>query len=135
MVAAVVAAVGVLLALTLRRRPAGAPAAAEAGTATLQAEPQRTQALLGLTLAVMARQAQQPDASPQLLATLSSMADGQHPPTGSSDERGRAVARERVQPLAAALLAASVAKAGADGSGATQSATDSADEHGLSLVD
>jgi hypothetical protein len=133
MVAAVAAAIGVLLALTVRRRSAGAAAAAESGTATLQTEPQRTQALLGLTLAVMARQAQQPDASPQLLATLSSMADGHYPSTWSTDERGRAVARERVQPLAAALLAASVATGGADASGAIQSATDSPDEHGLSL--
>jgi EmrB/QacA subfamily drug resistance transporter len=114
LVAAVVAAVGVLLALTLRRRPAGAPAAAAAGSATLQAEPRRTQALLGLNLAVMARQAQQADASPQLLATLSSMANGQYPSTWSTDERGRAVAREVVQPLAAALLATSVAGGGAD---------------------
>jgi EmrB/QacA subfamily drug resistance transporter len=133
MVAAVAAAVGVLLALTLRRRPAGAPTVAEAGTTALQAEPQRTQALLGLTLAVMARQAQQPDASPELLATLSSIADGKYPPTWSSDERGRAVARELVQPLAAALLVTSMARGGADASGATQSATDSPDEHGLSL--
>jgi EmrB/QacA subfamily drug resistance transporter len=133
MVAAVAAAVGVLLALTLRRRPAGAPAVVEAGTTALQAEPQRTQALLGLTLAVMARQAQQPDASPELLATLSSMADGKYPHTWSSDERGRAVARELVQPLASALLVASVATGGADGINATRSAADSPDEHGLSL--
>src|SRR5205823_6411340 len=85
MVAAVVAAVGVLLALTLRRRPAAAQAVAEAGTTTLKAAPQRTQALLGLTLAVMARQAQQPDASPRLLATLSSLADGRYPDTWNSD--------------------------------------------------
>jgi hypothetical protein len=133
MVAAVVAAIGVLLALTLRRRPAGAPAAAEAGTATLQAEPRRTQALLGLTLAVMARQAQQPDASPQLLATLSSMADGQYPPTWSRDERGRAVARDLVQPLATALLVTSMARGGADASGTTQSADDSPEGHSVSL--
>src|SRR5919202_6080603 len=133
MVAAVAAAVGVLLALTLRRRPAGAPTVAEAGSATPQAEPQRTQALLGLTLAVMARQAQQPDASPELLTTLSSIADGKYPTTWSSDERGRAVARELVQPLAAALLVTSVARGGAGASGTTQSATGSPDEHGLSL--
>src|SRR5919201_1856557 len=119
MVAAVAAAVGVLLALTLRRRPAGAPTVAEAGTTALQAEPQRTHALLGLTLTVMAREAQQPDASPELLATLSSIADGKYPPTWSSDERGRAVARELVQPVAAALLAASVATGGTDGTGTT----------------
>jgi EmrB/QacA subfamily drug resistance transporter len=133
MVAAVAAAVGVLLALTLRRWPAGAPTVAEAGTTALQAAPQRTQALLGLTLAVMARQAQQPDASPELLATLSSIADGKYPPTWSSDERGRAVARELVQPLAAALLATSVARGGADGSGTTQSAADSPEGHSVSL--
>jgi EmrB/QacA subfamily drug resistance transporter len=133
MVAAVAATVGVLLALTLRRRPYGAPTVAEAGTTALQAGPQRTQALLGLTLAVMARQAQQPDASPELLATLSSIADGKYPPTWSSDERGRAVARELVQPLAAALLATSVARGGADGSSATRSATDSPEGHGVTL--
>jgi hypothetical protein len=81
----------------------------------------------------MARQAQQPDASPELLATLSSMADGKYPHTWSSDERGRAVARELVQPLASALLVASVATGGADGINATRTAADSPDEHGLSL--
>jgi hypothetical protein len=90
-------------------------------------------ALFGLTLAVMARQAQQPDAPPRLLATLSSMADGRYPPSWSSDERGRAAARELVQPLAAALLATSVARGGGDGAGAAESAADSPEGHGVSL--
>jgi len=76
--------------------------------------PQRTEALMGLTLAVVARQAQQQDASPHLLGALSSMADGQFPHTWSAEERGRAVAREVIQPLAAALLAASIVRKGGD---------------------
>jgi EmrB/QacA subfamily drug resistance transporter len=137
MVATVVAAVGVLLALALRRSPAGAPAAAEAATTTLQAEPQRTMALLGLNLAVMARQAQQPDApdaSPRLLATLSSLADGQFPETWSTEQRGRAVAREVIQPLAAALLAASVAKGGDQSNGPTPPAIDHRVGHSRSTI-
>jgi hypothetical protein len=137
MVAAVAAAVGVLLALALRRSPAGAPAAAEAATTTLQAEPQRTMALLGLNLAVMARQAQQPDApdaSPRLLATLSSLADGQFPETWSTEQRGRAVAREVIQPLAAALLAASVAKGGDQSNGPTPPAIDHRVGHSRSTI-
>lgn len=141
LVASAVAAVGVVLALTLRRRPAAAqaevPAApAPATPAPLQAEPQRSQALFGLTLAVLARQAQQPDASPQLLATLSSMADGQYPHSWSSDERGRAVAREVVQPLAAALLAASVNGGGAATNGAAPppaGEVEGHEGHGLAL--
>jgi hypothetical protein len=63
---------------------------------------------------VVARQAQQPDVSPHLLGALSSMADGQFPHTWSVEERGRAVAREVIQPLAAALLAASIVRKGGE---------------------
>jgi EmrB/QacA subfamily drug resistance transporter len=69
---------------------------------------QRARAMAGVTLAVVADQAQRSDANPRLLASLSSLADGRYPPAWSAEERGRAVARDLIEPLAAEALLSSV---------------------------
>jgi hypothetical protein len=69
---------------------------------------QRAYAMGGMTLAVVVDQAERPDANPRLLASLSSLADGRYPPSWSAEERGRAVARDVIEPMAARALLSSV---------------------------
>ena len=66
--------------------------------------PRLRDAAAGLTLAAVARVAQRPEPSPHLMAALAELADGQVPHQGSIEQRGRAVARTVIQPLAIALL-------------------------------
>jgi len=73
----------------------------------------RRRALLGLTLALMAREAQQPDADELVLATLSQAADGRYPHEWNAEQRGRAVAQDIIEPLAISLLVSAVSKEGA----------------------
>jgi hydrophobic/amphiphilic exporter-1 (mainly G- bacteria), HAE1 family len=72
-----------------------------------ESAPNRSRALLGLTLALIAHEAQQPEADPQILATLSSAAAGRYPQTWSEEQAGRAVARDLLEPLSINLLASS----------------------------
>ncbi|HEV2581323.1 MAG TPA: hypothetical protein VGT44_10775, partial [Ktedonobacteraceae bacterium] len=69
--------------------------------------PNRSKALLGLTLALLAQEAQLPEADPQILATLSSAASGRYPQTWSEEQVGRAIARDLLEPLSIELLASS----------------------------
>ena len=87
----------------------------------------RHRALLGLTLALMAREAQRPDADAQVLATLSHAVDGRYPHDWSDEERGRAVAQDIIEPLAISLLASSVSRGGAQSNG-RQAAEEAAPE-------
>ena len=82
----------------------------------------RSRALLGLTLALVAREAQKPEADPQVLATLSSTVDGRYPHDWSDEQRGKAVARDIIEPLSIMLLLSSVGN-GADHTNGTTSAT------------
>jgi len=68
----------------------------------------RSRALLGLTLALVAREAQKPDANPQILETLSNTVDGRYPHEWSDERRGKAVAQDLIEPLSITLLASSV---------------------------
>ena len=108
------------------RKTHGAQEVAPTGTtqATMPASspvsrPDGSRAILGLSLALMARKAQRPDADRQLLATLASTADGRFPHDWSEAERGRAVAREVIELLAVALLNSYVNERRANGHGAT----------------
>ncbi|HEX5502338.1 MAG TPA: MDR family MFS transporter [Thermomicrobiales bacterium] len=85
---------------------AAGPGERVAGNVAAMAAPPRARfdAVAGLVLALVAREAERPDASPHLLASLSSTADGQYPHEWSAEERGRAIAREVIAPLAVALL-------------------------------
>jgi len=74
--------------------------------------------LLGLTLALVAREAQRPDANQQILETLSSTVNGRYPYTWSDEQRGRAVAQDIIEPLAISLLASSISNGGAHTNGA-----------------
>lgn len=93
--------------LFLREIPLRRANSQQAGAAN-QPGPDRHQALMGLTLALMAHEAQQPDANPQLLATLSASVDGRYPSTWSDEQRGKAVAQEILEPLAITLLASAI---------------------------
>jgi len=83
------------------------PALSETPLVIEQTEPapNRSKALLGLTLALLAQEAQLPEADPQILATLSSAASGRYPQTWSEEEVGRAIARDLLEPLSIKLLA------------------------------
>ncbi len=77
----------------------------------------RSRALLGLTLALLARRAQQPDADPHILATLSSSVDGRYPHEWSDEQRGKAVARDVIEPLSIMLLLSSTGRGEAQARG------------------
>jgi len=77
----------------------------------------RSRALLGVMLALVARWAQQPEADPDVLAALSSAMDGRYPHDWSEEERGRAVAHEVLEPLSLLLLAFAVDSEGGSATG------------------
>ncbi len=66
--------------------------------------PNRSRALLGVLLALVARRAELPEADPAVLAALSSAADGRYPDDWSAEQRGRAVAQDVIEPLSMLLL-------------------------------
>ncbi len=95
-----------------QRAPKTSVAPAEAGVLTAaSAQPQvttsgpnRSRALLGVLLALVARRAELPEADPQVLAALSSAVDGRYPDDWSEEQRGRAVAQDVIEPLSLLLL-------------------------------
>lgn len=101
------------------------PASREDLERTKLVAPNRHQALLGLTLAIIAQEAQQPEADPQILATLSSAANGRYPQTWSEEQTGRAVARDILEPLSITLLASSVGNGHANGAAPSTEGTSS----------
>src|SRR5258706_4888145 len=103
------------------RKSNSAQAAAAPTAQAVQPAPSgtnRSRALLGLTLALIAREAQRPDADPQILETLSSSVDGRFPHGWSDEQRGRAVASDVLEPLSIALLASSVSNGNGHANGA-----------------
>jgi hypothetical protein len=68
----------------------------------------RSRALLGLALALVAREAQKPDANPRVLETLSNAVDGRYPHDWSNEQRGKAVAQDIIEPLAISLISSSI---------------------------
>jgi EmrB/QacA subfamily drug resistance transporter len=86
-----------------RQRAANARMVAQAAPTT-----NRSRALLGLILAMLARKAQGPQPDPQVLATLSAAVDGRYPHDWSEEQRGKAVAQDVIEPLSILLLASSV---------------------------
>ncbi|HXX78973.1 MAG TPA: MFS transporter, partial [Ktedonobacteraceae bacterium] len=77
-------------------------------TGTPTTRTNRSRALLGLTLALIAREAQKSDANPQILETLSNSVDGRYPHEWGDEQRGKAVAQDLIEPLAISLIASSV---------------------------
>ena len=104
------------------RKSNSAPVA-EASTPTSQS-PNRSRALLGLTLALVAREAQKPDANPQILETLSTTVNGRYPHEWSDEQRGKAVAQDVIEPLAISLIASSIGNGGEHTNGATPGTTE-----------
>jgi EmrB/QacA subfamily drug resistance transporter len=89
------------------RVPTGLPAAVSAAPRLGTAGDGRTRerlALAGVMLAAIADEAQREDASPELLSGLAALADGRYPPDGRTEARGRAVARDLLEPLALTAL-------------------------------
>jgi EmrB/QacA subfamily drug resistance transporter len=84
----------------------------------------RSRALLGLTLALVAREAQKPDANPQILETLSNSVDGRYPHEWSDKQRGKAVAQDIIEPLAISLIASSIGNEAKQTNGATPGSTE-----------
>jgi EmrB/QacA subfamily drug resistance transporter len=117
----------------LREIPLRRANSLQAGAAT-QPGPDRHQALMGLTLALMAREAQQPDANPQLLATLSASVDGRYPSTWSDEKRGKAVAQEILEPLAITLLASAINNGETPANGAPQETGEAATGETMGLL-
>jgi EmrB/QacA subfamily drug resistance transporter len=83
----------------------------------------RSRALLGVMLALVARRAQQPEADPQVLAALSSAMDGRYPHDWSEAQRGRAVAQDVLEPLSMLLLASSVNSEAGQANGGAEAAS------------
>jgi ATP-binding cassette subfamily B protein len=74
----------------------------------------RSRALLGLLLAMIARKAQSPEADPEIQATLSSAVNGRYPQDWSDERRAQAVAREVIAPLSIITLASSLGNKAAE---------------------
>ncbi len=108
---------GLFSVLFLREIPLRKSNAAQPAEATPSGT-NRSRALLGLTLALVAREAQKPDANQQILETLSSTVNGRYPYTWSDEQRGRAVAQDIIEPLSISLLASSLSNGGAHTNGA-----------------
>jgi len=83
-----------------------------------------SRALLGMTLALVAREAQKPDANPQILETLSHSANGQYPHEWSDEQRGKAVAQDIIEPLSISLIASSIGNGERQTNGATPGTTE-----------
>jgi hypothetical protein len=98
---------GVFVTLFLREIPLRKDHNAQTAQAT-PSSTNRSRALLALVLALIARRAQEPEADPQVLATLSSVVNGRYPHNWSDEQRGRAVAQEIIEPLSITLLASSI---------------------------
>jgi EmrB/QacA subfamily drug resistance transporter len=108
---------GLFSVLFLREIPLRKSNAAQPAEATPSGT-NRSRALLGLTLALVAREAQRPDANQQILQTLSSTVNGRYPHAWSDEQRGRAVAQDIIEPLSISLLASSLSNGGAYTNGA-----------------
>ncbi len=115
---------GFFAVLFLREIPLRKSNTVEAAQATTSGT-NRSRALLGLTLALVAREAQKPEADPQILATLSSAVNGRYPHSWGVEQRGKAVAQDIIEPLAITLLASSISngEAHANGASGTQAET------------
>ena len=114
--------VPVVFKLIARRQGQGMPLArsSEPDKAAPDLRADQGRAILGLALAWIAREAQQPDADRQLLSDLASGANGQFSRVLSVEERGRTVARETLAPLAVALLASYLPEHQAEGKAGLQ---------------
>lgn len=87
----------------------------------------RSRALLGLTLALVAREAQKHDADPQILETLSNAVDGRYPHEWSHEQRGKAVAQDVIEPMAISLIASSIGNREEPTNGASSSEEDASE--------
>jgi hypothetical protein len=123
--AAVFALLGFVLAFFTRMPGREIPLRRSQSTQAAPTPPARTnrsRALLGLTLALVAREAQKPEADPQILTILASAANGRYPDTWSEEQRGKAVAQDIIEPLSIALLASSLGNGGNANGAASQTA-------------
>jgi EmrB/QacA subfamily drug resistance transporter len=124
---------GLFSVLFLREIPLRKSNAAQPAEATPSGT-NRSRALLGLTLALVAREAQRPDANQQILETLSSTVNGRYPYTWSDEQRGKAVAQDIIEPLAISLLASSISNGGAHTNGAVPQVSEGTSSEASDIV-
>jgi len=117
-------AAAVLVAFLFQRQPAPRTSVAPADAQVTTVATHRDRALLGVMLALVARRAQQPEADPAVLAALSSTVDGRYPHDWSEAQRGRAVARDVLEPLSLLLLASSVGSEAGQANGGAPAASE-----------
>ena len=79
----------------------------------------RRQVAIGLLLTLMVREAERAEPQSHILGTLASFSDGQYPASWTVDQRGRAVARDLLEPLALTMLVASTRRVPANGAADT----------------
>ena len=115
----IIMVLGFVTVLFLREIPLRKSNTAPVAEATTSEGINRSRALLGLTLALVAREAQKPDANPQILETLSNSMNGQYPHEWSDEQRGKAVAQDIIEPLSISLIASSIGNGGEHTNGAT----------------
>jgi hypothetical protein len=114
----------VLVAFLFQRQPARQTSVAPADAQVTTVATNRDRALLGVMLALVARRAQQPEADPAVLAALSSTVDGRYPHDWSEAQRGRAVAREVLEPLSLLLLTSSGSLEAGNANGGAEAASE-----------
>jgi EmrB/QacA subfamily drug resistance transporter len=90
----------------------------------------RSRALLGVLLALVARWAQQPEADPAMLAALSSASDGRYPSDWSEAQRGRAVAQDLIEPLSLLLLTSAGSSEGGNANGGAEAPSEKVPDTG-----
>jgi EmrB/QacA subfamily drug resistance transporter len=120
----IIMVLGFVTVLFLREIPLRKSNTAPVAEATTSEGINRSRALLGLTLALVAREAQQPDANPQILETLSNSMNGQYPHEWSDEQRGRAVAQDIIEPLSISLITSSIGNGREHTNGATPGTTE-----------
>jgi MFS family permease len=120
----IIMVLGFVTVLFLREIPLRKSNTAPVAEATTSEGINRSRALLGLTLALVAREAQKPDANPQILETLSNSMNGQYPHEWSDEQRGRAVAQDIIEPLSISLITSSIGNGREHTNGATPGTTE-----------
>jgi EmrB/QacA subfamily drug resistance transporter len=125
-IGAVIVLISTIFAIFLPELPLRRSNSLQATAAYPREQGRQTAGVLGVALALVAREVQRPDADPELLQRLATLADGQYPHHWSVAQRGRAVAADVVEPLAVSLLA-SYATRSSDGTVIPDATSESAE--------
>ena len=122
----IIMVLGLIDVLFLREIPLRKSHTVPVAAASSTAGTNRSRALLGMTLALVAREAQKSDANPQVLETLSNSVNGRYPHEWSDEQRGKAVAQDIIEPLSISLIASSIGNGEKQTNGATPGTSEEA---------